>query len=208
MKLISTVYTALGVAVCALTLAYAKPIFMTPGTSVIAPMGGSQLGGAPISIKLPDTLTKKQFELLSFAYSVAKADGHKYPQYLQGIIMQETRAGDMKDYRVAGLTNKVGDRYFGVTQIKLAAAKDVMKKYPELWDKFDTKTDEELEARLILDDHFNIRVASKYALMLGMNQDPTKAITAYNQGLGGAEKVEPSTFGYTVKVKQHAAKLS
>lgn len=153
-------------------------------------------------------LTPKQIELLSFARKTAKEDGHQYPQYVLGIIMQESMAGAMADFRVAGLANRSNDRYFGISQIKLRAAKDVMKKYPELWDYLDTKTDEELQARLILDDRFNIRIASKYALLMGMNEHPFRALVAYNKGPGTAQKIsDPNSIGYVQSVKLWASKV-
>ena len=207
MKLINTFYLTLALLVGAASWKLLEPILAQNGTAVISSMSSdNQNGSKPISIKLPDNLTKKQFEMLNFAYDVAKSDGYKEPKYLQGIIMQESRAG-MGNFRVAGLTNAVGNRYFGIMQLKLAAAWDVMKLYPELWVGFDTKTDEELQARLIIDDKFNIRVGSKYLLLRGINKDPTFAISAYNQGDQGA-KVVDETFHYTVKVKKFAQQFA
>ncbi len=163
--------------------------------------------GAEVAMALPSTITADQQALLNFAYEIARADGYKKPQWLQGIIMQETKAGGMKEYRVAGLQNKLNDRYFGVSQIKLAAAKDVMNKHPEMWKYLDTKTDEELQARLVLDDKFNIRVASKYGLMMGINQNASKGITAYNQGLGGAQNIDENSWKYTTSVFNHVERL-
>ena len=208
MKLINAFYLSLSLLVGAASWKLLEPTIAQNGTAVISSMSSdNQNGNKPISIKLPDNLTKKQFEMLNFAYDVAKSDGYKEPKYLQGIIMQESKAGSMNSFRVAGLTNAVGNRYFGIMQLKLAAAWDVMKLYPELWIGFDTKTDEELQARLIIDDKFNIRVGSKYLLLRGINKDPTFAISAYNQGDQGA-KVVDETFHYTVKVKKFAQQFA
>lgn len=153
-------------------------------------------------------LTPRQIELLGFAKQVAIEDGHQKPQYFLGILMQESKLGGIKEHRVAGLENRPGNRYFGIAQIKLKAAIAVMRKWPEMWGFLDTKTEEELQARLILDDEFNIRVASKYALLMGINERPNRAIAAYNRGPGGVEKItDPKTFPYTVKVKEHAKQV-
>jgi len=186
--------------------------FLTPlnikGTAVIYSMSNDgKRGNKPATIIIPDDLNSKQQKLLSFAYNIAKQDGYKHPAYLQGILMQETRACSVKNYRVAGLTNKVGDRYFGCGQIKLVAAKYVLRNYPELWKYLDTKTDEELQAKLILDDEFNIRIASKFALSMGINDNPNKAITAYNRGSAGSELVDIDTFEYTNSVKRFSANM-
>lgn len=209
MKLISNFCAVMTVILVVASWDYVKPVLSKNGTSVIYAMSGDgKNGGKPFTVKLPDNLTDKQFNLLNFAYDVAKEDNYKNPQYLQGIIMQESRAGSVRDYRVAGLTNKPGDRYFGVGQVKLAAAKSVMLHYPQMWDYLDTRTDEELQARLILDDEFNIRVASKYALIVGINNDSAKGITSYNLGEGGAKSVNHNEHEYTVKVKQYAQRFA
>ncbi len=208
MRLITTSIFALAVAVSAVSWKYVEPIITQNGSTVIAARSADgKNGGKPLSLRVPDNLTVAQHELLNYAYLVAKADGHKNPAYLQGLIMQESLAGGLKEFRVAGLTNKPGDRYFGIGQIKLAAAKDVMKQYPNLWKKFNTKTDEELQAHLILDDKLNIQIASKYLLMAGVNDNPTRAITVYNQGAGGVQLVDPDTHDYTVKVKNFSSKM-
>ena len=209
MKLITTFYLTLALLVGAASWKLLEPILAQNGTAVISSMSSdNQHGSKPISIKLPDNLTKKQFEMLNFAYDVAKSDGFKEPKYLQGIIMQESKAGGMDSFRVAGLTNAVGNRYFGLGQIKLQAAKAVMMRFPDMWKHLDTKTDEELQARLIVDDKFNVRVASKYALIMGINENPAKAITAYNVGPGGVQSVDASTHAYTQKVKAYSTQLA
>lgn len=205
MKLINTFYLSLSLAVGIASWKVLEPLIAQNGTAVISSMSSDNKNGSkPISIKLPANLTKKQFEMLNFAYDVAKSDGYKEPKYLQGIIMQESKAGGLDSFRVAGLTNAAGNRYFGIGQIKLVAAKAVMNRYPEMWKHLDTKTDEELQARLIIDDKFNVRIASKYALIMGINENPAKAITSYNMGPGGAMTVDASQHDYTIKVKNHA----
>lgn len=174
------------------------------GTSVIVVKDEVKKGGQPYTVTLPRNLTSRQAYLLSFAYRVAKEDGHHSPELVQGMIMQETKAGNMAGWRVAGLENRPGDRYFGVGQVKLVAAKEVLRTYPKLWKHLDTRTDEELQARLIVDDEFNIRVASKYLLLVGVNTNATIGVTAYNRGPTGAQEVNPHTHNYTVRVKEFA----
>ena len=207
MKLINALYLSIALLVAGISWKFLEPILAKNGTAVISASADNKNGGNPITVKLPPDLTKKQYEMLNFAYEVAKADGFKEPKYLQGIIMQESKAGSMNSFRVAGLSNAVGNRYFGIGQIKLQAAKAVMQRFPEMWKFLDTRTDEELQARLIVDDHFNVRVASKYAIIMGINENPAQAITRYNLGPGGAQGVEASSHDYTIKVKQHAEKV-
>lgn len=208
MKLFIAIFLGATAALSLTAYRFIEPVTAQNGTSVIyqASTDGKQ-GGKPLTIVIPNNLSAKQFALINYAYQVAKDDGHKNPQLLEGLIMQESNAGNYSGYRVAGLSNKTGDRYFGVAQIKLAAAKEVMRRYPEMWQGLDTKTDEELQAHLILDDHFNIRIASKYVLLMGINKNPDFGITAYNKGLGGAKLVNPATHPYTVSVKAYANKF-
>jgi hypothetical protein len=208
MKLISTTCAALSILIGVVAWKYTEPFISQNGTSVIYAMAADgKHGGKPFTTLISEELSIKQHELLNFAFEVAKSDGMKFPQYLQGILMKESRGCDAKSFRVAGLSNRVGDRYFGCGQIKLGTAKTVMNRYPEMWKYLESQTDEELQARLILDDKFNIRVTSKYAIMMGINEDPTKAITAYNLGPGGAKSVDPNTHGYTQSVKQMSNSL-
>lgn len=166
------------------------------GTAVIAAKSHIKGGNKNVLI-LPSNLTPKQGELLTFAYRVAKSDGHKHPEYYQGLIFQESKAGGMKGYEVAGqeFGLETMKRYYGVPQIKLGATKDVLKKYPALGV---FRTDEEIVAKLITDDKWAIRVASKYFLMMG------ESPVAYNKGLAGSKGVDPSTNDYAVKVTNYA----
>lgn len=168
------------------------------------------------NISLPKNITEKQAELLIYAYNVAKADGFKDPSVLQGIIWQESKAGGLKGHDVAGdeYGLPVGKRYYGVGQIKVSAARDVFKMFPKEFPNFNEKTeDEEIIAHLIMDDKFNIRVAGRYLYIVGHRSTtgrarPTNfAITAYNQGIGGAMKLDWNDWHYTVSVNKHRRKI-
>lgn len=147
--------------------------------------------------------------LTAYALQVAKADGHKHPRLLVGLIKVESSAGQGANYRVVKQgAGKQASIFYGAGQLTIGAAKEVMRRFPDLWNGFNTRTDEELKARLILDDQFNVRVASKYLLVMGVNKNPDKGVTAYNVGLGGVELVDYTTHEYTLKVKQAASKGS
>lgn len=185
-------------------------------------------------VKLPKYLSDKQAELLLYAYTVAQNDGHREPAILQGLIWQESQAGGFPGHEVAGdeYGLRVGKRYYGVGQIKVAAAQDVFKRFPDEFPDFYQpkvrakqangkmktivaakylKTEEEIIAHLILDDEFNIRVASKYLWLMGHNETkdpvfkrPTNyAITAYNRGLGNTYGTDYDNWHYTVGVHKH-----
>lgn len=146
--------------------------------------------------------------LAEYAYSVAKADGHKNPKLLVGLLEVESRLGTAKGYRVVKQqSSSTLSRFYGVGQLTLGAAKAVMRVHPTLWEQLDTRTDEELIARLITDDRFNIQIASKYLLMMGVNRSSYHGITSYQLGPGGAKSVDAKSHPYTLKVKLMADKI-
>lgn len=154
-------------------------------TAVIAEKSGKTIGGQAARL-LPSNLTEHQHRLLNMAYELGKIHGFKNPEIVQAVLLQETHAGGLNSYRVA---NPGPEAYFGPGQIKLAAAKDVLARWPELYKKygFHTKTDDEIRAHLILDDMFNIEVMTKYLVLLKTQYGFTgvKLLQAYNRGPGG-----------------------
>lgn len=170
------------------------------------PVATSVLAGGEVAMILPDDLTLDQRKILSLAYDIAKEDGHKHPEMVQQILLQETHAGGLKKFKVAG--NK-GDEYFGLGQIKLGAARDVMAAYPELWNayEFHTRTDDELKANLILNPVFNIRVTSKYLKLLHdrYGLSGRTLMNAYNRGPAGVKEVDSGTFHYALGAESKLA---
>lgn len=168
--------------------------------------------GDGLSINMPgmkETLSVKQTYILTFAYFTAKKDRAR-PEILQGILWQESKAGEYKGYKVAGQEYGLGpmQRYYGVAQIKLGAARDVLKKYPNEFQKFET--DEELIANLILNDEFNVKIASKYLQIIaksGVTVSRNQQIASYNRGVTGATKVNVDSFHYTVGVNTHIRRI-
>ena len=137
--------------------AYSIPYFSSKGTAVVNTISSDKDGNAkPITVVVSNNLSIEQQQLLGFAYDVAKADGMLNPSFLQGILLQESNACYGKNWRVAGLENRVGNRYFGCGQIKLVAARGVLKEFPEMRQYLNTDTDEEIQARLILDDKLTL----------------------------------------------------
>jgi hypothetical protein len=208
MKKINLICISLSIVLGLTALTLSTPLF-SKGTAVIYSVPTHGTNGNNPYAAVPKNFTPRQQHLLSFAYDIAKADGFKHPAYLQGILMQESRGCKIStNFRVAGLTNKPNDRYFGCGQIKLAAAKAVLQKYPDMWKYIESGTDEEIQARLILDDEFNIRISSKYLLMMGINNNPNRAITAYNVGPGAVKSVDDTeNFAYTKGVRNFSEKL-
>lgn len=188
-------------------------ILSTNPTAVISIPTDDSVSGGGVSIKLPDNLTDRQAYLLSMAYQIAKEDGHKHPQLLQGIILQESWAGAHHAYKVAGheFGLRPNERYYGVAQIKLAAAKDVLARYPSMRKEFGfhTTMDEEIIAKLIENDRFNLTVASRYLLILkSYGYDTIRQLAlAYNQGPGGARNHDSETHYYSNGVMKHIQRL-
>lgn len=182
---------------------------VAPQTRVVFNIPGAVAADDAMVVPIPDPFTNRQQALLNVAYETADRDGIKPPQLLQGILLQESRAGDLPSYKVAG---PVGNRYYGVGQIKLGAAKDVLRHYPEMWLSygFQTRTDDEVMARLIEDDRFNIAVASKYLLLLRKSgfRSPKALAVAYNKGPGGAAGVEVASNPYATAVSAHMRAVS
>jgi len=162
-----------------------------------------------ISSRQRNNLSTKQINLLKFAYKVAKEDGHKNPAILQGLIFKESNAGGAPIYNVT--QDRDGGKNYGVGQIRIVAAREVFRKWPELYKKygFQTRTDDEIIARLILDDHFNISIASKYLKIMSMRvqHDEKRALLAYNRGFGNARKVVPETDQYVRDVFRFKEKM-
>lgn len=180
------------------------------GTSVISPKMDKQIGGDPLTFNIPENLSEKQHRILNAAYSIAKAIGLKKPELAQGILIQESKAGGLDSYKVAGqeFGLKTNERYYGVGQVKLSAAKAVMIRFPQLWEKHDfhTRTDEELIANLIMNDMFNVEISTRYLKILAddYGYEGDKLVAAYNKGPGGVKSVEnPSGLSYVQKVRQH-----
>lgn len=175
------------------------------GTAVIAEKVEGGRAGQQVAVLLPEKLTVEQGKLLNKAYEIAKADGHKDPALVQSVLLQETLAGGLKSYRVA---NPGPEAYFGPMQIKLAAAKDVLARFPGLFTKyaFHTRTDDEIKANLILNDRFNIEIGSKYLLMLKQQYgfSGRQLVNAYNRGPGGVHGVGDD-YHYAIGAEQKLA---
>lgn len=162
--------------------------------------------------ELPKGMSYDQFKMLQYARKVAQEAGIKRPDVFQAIIWQESKAGGHGDFKVAGVkTHGPAKRYYGLAQLKVVAAREVLNKYPEMYDLISNKrsaTDDEIIANLILNDDFNLRIAAMYFKMKGKQTDSLEfQIAAYNQGYEGAkavmQKMDLSEFEYTKYVMNH-----
>ncbi|MEM2159637.1 MAG: transglycosylase SLT domain-containing protein [Candidatus Nitrosotenuis sp.] len=142
------------------------------------------------------SFSEEQLNNLSFAHKVGVRDGLWNPKILQGILLQESRA-----------TNPpIGKHsYYGVGQIKVGTAMEVLDQYPHLKTDYGVKTrnHRDIAKKLASDPRFNIEVASK--LLKNYHEEKPNdsfAIAAYNLGLGGArQRRNHDNLGYVKEVK-------
>jgi hypothetical protein len=142
------------------------------------------------------SFSEEQLNILSFAHKVGVRDRLWNPKILQGILLQESSA-----------TNPpIGKHsYYGVGQIKVGTAMEVLDQYPNLKTDYGVKTrnHREIARKLANDPHFNIEVASK--LLKNYHAEKSNdsfAIAAYNLGLGGARhRRNHDSLGYVRGVK-------
>lgn len=132
-------------------------------------------------------LTEEQVNLLKLAYDIGYQDGgEQHANLLQSTLLQESIAGQLG--RVGHRTAPVGKRSYGVMQVKVSAASDILEEHPQLGVM---RTEEELIVQLMTDDEFNIRVASKFLLYLrDKTNSDAEALVAYNVGLRGSKRFE------------------
>lgn len=150
-------------------------------------------------------LTREQLDLLSLAYKIGYDDGGvAHARLLQAVLMQESIAGQLG--RLGHLSAPVGKRSYGVMQVKVVAARDVLSWHPDLGD---FPSDEQLIARLITDDEFNLRVASAYLKYLRKRTGSDHAaLVAYNVGPSAAKHVvDPAQYRYVLGIERYLSKV-
>jgi len=146
-------------------------------------------------------LTDEQLNLLQTAHAVGYEDGGvEHAELLQGVLLQETIAGQLG--RIGHMTAPVGKRSYGVMQVKVSAARDVLRKHKE-FGRF--RSDEALIVELMTDDELNIQMASKFLLFLKQKtQSNQAALVAYNIGLRASRKIAaPDSFKYVVRTQRN-----
>lgn len=147
----------------------------------------------------------EQLDLLGMAYKIGYQDGGEtHAKLVQAVLLQETIAGQLG--RLGHMSAPLGKRSYGVMQVKVVAARDVLKHRPALGT---FRTDDQLITRLIADDEFNIRVASAYLKMLRRRTGSDhQALVAYNIGMHAARRVvHAAKFRYVRKVERYLASV-
>ncbi|ALP53071.1 hypothetical protein Tel_07830 [Candidatus Tenderia electrophaga] len=150
-------------------------------------------------------LTDEQAVLMQTAYEIGLADGGAaHGELLQAVLLQETIAGQLG--RIGHMTAPVGKRSYGVMQVKVSAARDVLRRH-EAFGRF--RSDEELIVALMSDDVFNMRIASKFLLHLkNHTHSEDAALVAYNIGLRASRKIaKPTKFKYVVRTRRNLTEV-
>lgn len=145
-------------------------------------------------------LTTEQVHLLKLAFDIGyRHGGAQHAKLMQSTLMQETIAGLLG--RIGHMSAPVGKRSYGVMQVKVSAARDVIRRHPEIG-RF--RSDEELIARLITDDQFNIRIASLHMTHLRKyTETDAQALMAYNLGLRASKRYKDhGSFSYVKGVRR------
>jgi hypothetical protein len=141
----------------------------------------------------PANMTAKYSDVLKTSYAIANQVDVP-PTIVQAILLQESKAGNVKSL-VGSRGAGVGNRSYGVMQMKVEAARSVMSRTPKLVSKYfpnrsySSITDEEVIALMLTNHEANIRMAC-YHLKLyhSMMHDWDATIVAYNMGIGNAKK--------------------
>ena len=204
MKVVIAILALVVTSVLAVAFNLHKQVPQPVANTVIGEKAGKTVGNQAAFV-VPANLSEKQHRLLNLAYEIGKANGLKNPEIVQAILLQETMAGGVASYRVA---NPGPEAYFGPMQIKLSAARDVLNRWPELFKlySFHTRTDDEVKANLILNERFNIDVATRYIRILKDQYgfSGRQLMNAYNRGPGGVREVG-ADFHYAIGAEQKLA---
>ena len=157
----------------------------------------------PEIVYVPDTSTSTN---LKTAFKVGVEIGN--PETIQAILLQET--GGNNNNSIGNKGAPVGKRSYGLMQVQVVAAKEVLTQYPSMLKVYfegktlSTLSDEQIIAVLLTNQEANIYFASylfKYYLQL-CNGNWDKAVASYNMGIGGVEQVSNyNQVDYVVSVK-------
>jgi hypothetical protein len=129
------------------------------------------------------------------------------PELLQAIVMQETHAG--RHGKVGDLSLKVGQRSYGIAQVKVITARDVLLRNESLAKRYFLDRnirklpDEEIIALLIANNRANVEIAADHLNMLIVTlKNIDRATVAYNVGISGVKKLKNiQQYRYLVGVK-------
>lgn len=141
-------------------------------------------------------LEQKQAECIQMVYDVAEGIeifGDTWGETAAGIAYQESWCNGSKwqtnGVVVGDLNNKGTPRSLGIMQVQIPTAREVGKRFPQLFkDRYGERrpSDEEIAIDLLIDDRFNILIGVHYYInMLQYRKGNWDfAILSYNRGTG------------------------
>lgn len=158
-------------------------------------------------LRVPANLDKIAADHLFTVFTIGKEIGH--PETLQAILMQETNGG--RSSRIGNPSAPLTQRSYGLMQVQIVAARSVFNHFPQIRQMYfedrSTKSlsNQEIASLLLDNDDANIRIAA-YHFKIYMNLAKgnwTKAVAAYNMGIGNAFKITDHNTSYVQSIRNH-----
>jgi len=153
-------------------------------------------------------ISQQSCDIMTTAFEIGLEYGH--PDTIQAIVYKESTA---KLNAVGNPQAPISQQSFGVMQIQLRTAQSVLKQHTDLaqvlFDK-PSVSDKELLVKLKTDPNVGIRIGSVHFVDLykWARNNKSKALVAYNQGIGGALRVKnPTTHPYVRSIEKIRTKV-
>lgn len=164
--------------------------------------GSGPSGAVQISYKrtVASTYDLKPYQVENFRIARNAGKPHDRERLVMALLWRETRAG--KFGPVGDLGNGFGKRSYGLWQMKVATALDVLKSQPELWGKRKKwQSNEEVIARLISEPKWAAEMAMGNITRLERRRVPYGRIPlAWNEGVRGSHGIDADDHEFTVDV--------
>ena len=146
-------------------------------------------------------------ENMSLVFNVGKQIGD--PETLEAILLQETNGG--RSTLIGNKDSPVGKRSYGLMQVQVCAAREVLERNPSLFNEYFPKrtyssiADEEVIALLLTNREANVRIAAYhfkyYKALAGGDWD--KTVAGYNGGVVLMQKIKhPAEYGYVKDIRE------
>lgn len=161
-----------------------------------------------ISTSTPKTFREVVTTNMLKVRAIAQEFGHH--ETMQAILLQESNGGTGKP--VGNPSASVRNRSYGLMQVQIVAARSILSRYPSISNEYfpgklvSSITDKEIVSLLLHNDEANIRIAVQhFDLYLTLSKGNwTKAVAAYNMGIGNANKTTSFANNHYVRsIKTH-----
>lgn len=182
---------------------------MEPSPLLVVEENPAEFTLQPVPPPYPMTyVMDKREQNLMLVHEIAAEVGHQ--EILQAMLLQETNGG-LHPTCMSNPHSPPSQRSYGLMQVQIVAARSILQRYPTLMDDYypgrelKRVSDREIVNMLMTNPVANIRIAAyHFNLYLNMVKgDVSRAIAAYNVGIGGVTKLKsPAHYKYVVQVKQ------